>query len=100
MRLRDRLYFKFGLFHKRHSRMLFAFLEGFLVGLVLLVSLMALYGGARLLTWIYYINVAEAVHEKVQQVEREKVGYERIVLACLNREWFVANGELFTCEAK
>lgn len=100
MRLSDRLYFRVGLFHKRYGRMLCAFIEGFLVGLVVLLALCVLWGAAHVWMWAYERHIAEQTEHRVRQVEKEKWKYERIVLACLNRQWFLADGELMTCEVK
>lgn len=99
MKLRDKLYLRFGLYHRTiMARIVAAFLEGLLWGIALLVVFILIVMAAKF-SWYLYVSYTTAQQDVV--VERQKtVHYERIVVACLNRQWFVANGELFTCEAK
>ena len=97
MTIRDRLYLRFGLFARRYGRMWCAFLEGLLVGTMLLVAILTLWGATQLVVWAYYTHVSEVVQEHVKQVEAEKVRYEQIIVACLNDGGYQLDGKMRPC---
>ena len=95
MPLRDRLYFRFCLFHKRYGRMVCAFLEGLIVGAILLACLLVLAGFVRITFAI--IEDYSAQEWKARQERAERVRYEQIVLGCLNHGVLLIDGKVREC---
>lgn len=95
--IRDRLYFRFGLFHSRYGRMWCAFLEGLIIGTVLLALVATLIGAGRFLWWMAEsYTTAEA---RVVQAQKVAMKYEQVLLACLNGGLVaVTEHELIGCE--
>lgn len=80
MTLRDRLYLRFFLFHRRYGRMWAALLEGvclFITAVVIGLFVMAV---VNLATWWY----SALIEEHVKAAKQEAKGYEQMLVACLN----------------
>ena len=96
MTLRDRLYLRFFLFHKRYGRMWAALLEGvclFIGAVVLGLFIMAV---VNLATWWY----SALIDEHVKAAKQEAASYQRTLLACMNSGVIghTEDGEVVACQ--
>lgn len=98
MTLHDKLYFRFGLFHRRWGHAIAYMLEFLLVALVCFLVLLCLVGFVRL-TYGVYRDYTEA-QKKVAQAQAQKVVAEQMLLDCLNGRIVgkAVNGEYVACE--
>ena len=98
MKLMDRLYLRFGLFHQTHlSRIFAAFVEGLVIGTILLGLLLAIYGAGKLTWWM--IGEYQNARHEVDRATQEARVYQTALLACLNGGVIATNGDEFTaCE--
>ncbi len=95
MPIRDRLYFRFGLYHRRYGRIICAFVEGLIVGTLLLACLLVLAGFVRLTMTV--IEDYAAKEWAAQKERAERVKYEKIVLGCLNQGILLIDGKVREC---
>lgn len=95
MTLRDKLYFRFGLFHQRYGRIWFAFVEGvclFLASVIVGLFIMAV---VNLATWWY----SALIEEHVKAAKQEAASYQNTLLACLNGGVIARAGdEVIACD--
>ena len=96
--LHDRLYLRYGLFYRRWGHAI-AYMIEFVIVAALAAIAFAFVAGAVLLTYGMVDGYRQAERD-AQKAKQEKLHYEKVVLACLNRQYFIANGEVMTCEVK
>ena len=80
MTLRDKLYFRFGLFHQRYGRIWCALLEGILIAISAFVIGLTVFGLANLAYMVY----ESALEEHARAYKAEARSYQVALINCLN----------------
>ena len=98
MTLRDKFYFRFGLFHKTHlARFIAAFVEGLLLGFCLLVVVLAVMAFGRIAWWAW--DELHTAQQKVVNAEKVAMYYQTALINCLNGGLIaVTDKEIIGCE--
>ena len=97
MKLRDKLYLRFGLFNQRYGRMVCAFIEGLVIGLVLLFCILVIVGFFRLAGYLY--STYTTASQKVVSAEQKARTAEEMLVDCLaGRVIGRAGDETIACE--
>lgn len=96
MTIRDRIYFRVGLFHKRHGRMWAAFLEGLLIAVSAIVLGLTVFGLANLAQAVY----EGVLHEHAEVYKQQAQSYQASLIQCLNGGIIgrTENGETVGCQ--